>query len=49
MIPRLKSGPIVQTLRKLDREVQYIIVPDEDHGFARDKIELRHLQRWKSA
>lgn len=38
--PRVKkqeSDQIVQALRELDREVQYIVAPDEGHGFAREE------------
>lgn len=36
-VKKQESDQIVQALRELDREVQYIVAPDEGHGFAREE------------
>lgn len=39
-VPQRESDQIVAALRDLDRDVRYIVAPDEGHGFARSKNRL---------
>ena len=46
--PRVKkreSDQIVATLRDLDREVEYLVAPDEGHGFANEDNNLAMISR----
>jgi dipeptidyl aminopeptidase/acylaminoacyl peptidase len=44
-VPQHESDKMVETLKKLGRKVEYIVYPDEGHGFTRRPNRIDYMQR----